>query len=48
MIKLTGLALHFLTGTQLLLAPIPVIIVLYIISLFGFHISKAVVEMYFH
>jgi UNC-50 family len=41
------LALQFLNKTQLLLIPIPVIVVLYIISLFGFHISKSVVEMYF-
>jgi ribose/xylose/arabinose/galactoside ABC-type transport system permease subunit len=40
-------ALQFLSGTQLLLIPIPVILVLYVISLFGFHVSKAVVEIYF-
>jgi UNC-50 family len=41
------LALQFLHGTQLLLIPIPVILVLYVISLFGFHVSKTVVERYF-
>jgi len=41
------LALQFLNKTQLLLIPIPIIVVSYIISLFGFHISKSVVEMYF-
>jgi len=41
------IALQFLQGTQLLLIPIPVTVVLYIISLFGFHVSKRVVEMYF-
>lgn len=43
----SNLALQFLNRTQLLLIPIPVILVFYIISLFGFHVSKAVVEMYF-
>jgi hypothetical protein len=42
-----AIALQFLNKTQLLLIPIPIIVVLYIISLFGFHVSKSVVEMYF-
>jgi UNC-50 family len=45
--SLIDVALHFLSGTQILLVPIPVILVLYIISLFGFHVSKTVVETYF-
>ncbi|VVT50003.1 uncharacterized protein SAPINGB_P002552 [Magnusiomyces paraingens] len=40
-------ALPFLAHTELLLAPVPVIAVLYILSLFGFNVVKTMGSIYF-